>query len=92
MDIAVLANDSAEAGWSLVTSTLQRVGAAPSRGGTLVVVDAATGAACTTSTTSCVMRYQPSPLLIRGTESFSYRVQDNFGRWSNTVTVKVNLL
>lgn len=92
LDIPVLSNDSAEAGWTLVPSTLQRVGAAPNRGGTVSAVDAATGAACTVSTTSCVMRYQPSPLLIRGTESFSYRVQDNFGRWSNTVIVRVNLL
>jgi Bacterial Ig domain len=92
MDIPVLTNDTAEAGWTLVPSTLQRVGAAPNRGGTVSAVDAATGAACTVSTASCVMRYRPSPLLLRGTESFSYRVQDNFGRWSNNVVVRVNLL
>ena len=92
LDIPVLDNDSAEAGWSLVPSTLQRVGAVPNRGGTVAAVDPATGAACTVSSTSCVMRYRPSAALVRGTESFSYRVQDNFGRWSNTVVVRVNLL
>lgn len=90
IDIPVLANDTAEAGWTLAANTLTKVGNA-SMGATLTVLDPATGSACTTTSASCVIRYKPSNAAKKGSESFSYKVQDNFGRWSNQTTVTVNL-
>jgi FtsP/CotA-like multicopper oxidase with cupredoxin domain len=91
IDIAVLANDAAEAGWSLVPGTLARVGAGGSAGGTVEPVEPASGNPCTATSTQCVMRYRPATGAMRGSETFSYRVRDNFGLWSNTVRVTVNI-
>ncbi len=90
IDIPVLANDSAEAGWALAKNTLTRVGNA-TMGATLTVLDPATGSACTAASANCVIRYKPSNSAKKGSESFSYKVQDDFGRWSNQTTVTVNL-
>ncbi len=90
IDIPVLANDSAEAGWTLAKETLQKVGNA-TNGAALTVLDPATGTACTAASANCVIRYKPSNAAKKGSESFSYKVQDNFGRWSNQTTVTVNL-
>lgn len=91
IDIPVLANDTAEEGWSLVPGTLARVGAGGSAGGTVTPVEPATGNPCTPASTDCVMRYRPATAAIRGSETFSYRVRDSFGLWSNTVRVTVNI-
>jgi len=91
IDIPVLANDTAEAGWSLVPGTLTRVGAGGSSGGTVNAVEPASGNPCTAASTQCVMRYRPAVGAIRSSESFSYKVQDNFGLWSNVVRVTVNI-
>lgn len=91
IDIPVLANDFAEDGWSLVPGTLARVGAGGSSGGTVTPVEPATGNPCTPTSAQCVIRYRPAAAAIRGTETFSYRVRDNFGLWSNTVRVTVNI-
>lgn len=89
IDIPVLANDSAEAGWTIVKNSLTKVGA-PTMGATVTVVNPATGGACTASS-DCVLRYKPASGAKRGTESFSYKFNDNFGRVSNTATVQVNI-
>lgn len=95
INIDVLANDTAEAGWSLRRQTLQVVGT-PSSGGTAQAINPATNGACT-ATSACVIRYRPANGAVRGSESFSYRVRDNFGAtvaqglWSNVVTVVVNI-
>ncbi|MBL8324622.1 MAG: hypothetical protein JNJ89_06645 [Rubrivivax sp.] len=91
IDIAVLANDTAEDGWNIVPGTLARVGAGGSAAGTVSPVDPGTGDACTAASTQCVMRYRPAVGAQRGTETFSYKVRDNFGLWSNIVRVIVNI-
>lgn len=89
--IPVLANDVAEAGWSVVPGTLARVGTAGSAGGQVNAWNPVSNSACSAAATQCVMRYRPAVGAVRGTETFSYRVKDNFGLWSNVVRVTVNI-
>lgn len=74
--IAVLANDSDPDG-NLDPGTLAIV-VAPNKGGTVSVNADGT------------VSYTPR-LNFRGTENFSYRVQDSGGLWSNTARVRVNV-
>jgi hypothetical protein len=73
----VLANDSDPDG-NLDPSTVEIV-VAPNKGGT-----------ATPNTTNGTVSYTPMTNF-RGSENFSYRVQDSGGLWSNTVVVRVNV-
>ncbi|MEP7294954.1 MAG: Ig-like domain-containing protein [Burkholderiales bacterium] len=73
---AVLANDS-DADGTLKASTVAIV-AAPNKGGTVSVNNSGT------------VTYSPKKGY-RGSETFTYRVKDNLGAWSNTATVTVTV-
>ncbi|MDQ1314681.1 MAG: hypothetical protein QG662_790 [Pseudomonadota bacterium] len=77
VSINVLANDS-DINGNLDPTTLTIV-VNPNKGGS-VSVDPVTG----------IVSYTPR-LNFRGSENFSYRVQDTGGLWSNTASVKVNV-
>jgi hypothetical protein len=72
----VLSNDK-DADGTINTATLAIV-SGPSQGGTATVTSAGK------------VSYIPA-LRYTGTETFSYRVQDNRGAWSNTATVTVRV-
>lgn len=76
----VIGNDTDEDG-SVNGSTLEIV-TQPIRGGTVVVNPVGFPAG--------TIRFTPKNNF-RGTDTFSYRVQDNEGNWSNTATVSVNV-
>lgn len=100
IEIDVLANDTAEATWEIVPTTLTKSGTLGSTGGTFSVVVAGTGGtACTPSTAllpgqKCVLRYRPAATNVNGTsEQIRYTVKDNnaFPRTSNVGVVTITL-
>jgi FtsP/CotA-like multicopper oxidase with cupredoxin domain len=77
--ITVLANDSdPDAACSGLNASSVAIVSVPNRGGTAVAQSNGT------------ILYTPKRFY-RGTETFTYRVRDNNGAWSNTATVRVNV-
>jgi VCBS repeat-containing protein len=74
--LAVLANDSA-AGGTIDTASVQIV-SAPGKGGSAK------------ANTDGTIAYTPA-LRFTGTESFTYRVKNTLGQWSNSATVSVKV-
>jgi hypothetical protein len=77
--LTVLANDSdPDAACSGISPSTVTVDTVPNRGGKAVVQPNGT------------ILYSPKRFFV-GTDTFSYRVRDNDGAWSNTATVRVNV-
>jgi len=74
--LAVLANDSASGG--LIAAASVQVVSAPNKGGSA------------TRNADGSINYLPA-LRFTGTESFTYRVQDTLGKWSNNASVSVKV-
>lgn len=100
IEIDVLANDTAEATWSLVPNTLAKSGATGTALGTFSVVILGTnGLPCTTATVlasgqTCGLRYRPALSNTAGTsETIRYTIKDNNNpaRTSNIGQVTITL-